>query len=101
KSDDVATRRLALGRGLQSERRDDQIAQFQQRVDPVRGARRHPDRGFASSEDVSLDDDAICVDELRAGQQPCRIDGGGDLLSGHAGTSLFANRWKRKMSSVA
>ena len=63
---------------LQTERRNQAIAQIEQRLDPSRTARDHPLGGVAGIERGIGHDDAEGIDELRAGQQRVGIDIGLD-----------------------
>ena len=57
--------------------------------------------GGSCVECVTLDHDAIGVDELRTGQQRARINVGCDLMDLHRGFSLLESRRKRKTSRTA
>ena len=91
----------ARTRRFQPERRDQQIAQRQQRLGPSRLTRHHAFSGTPRVEFAIVNLNAEGVGELRAGQQRIGIDGGGDFADGHGNVSLLASERKRNSRSTA
>ena len=86
---------------LRPKGRDNNGAQHKKCLHPARSAREQLFRGPSRIEASVLDGHAKRVGELRAGEQRGTIDLRLDFLDIHFRVSLFANRRKRKIRSVA